>query len=230
MSDFRGQWMAWGTCVLVVAAISFLLAPTALGGQPPNCGLGGQRGCCLGESPIISSGCYQAFNNAQCQANGFSCPSYEAEVAPCSLGAACECSSSECITVTNCGGNGQRACCSGDFERPQACAAGLFEVSSGTVPFSGSGLCGGINFAQVSSNTTCVIDSACGAPGQRACCPGEPERPVAGASACPFGGVEVSGCEGDALGLRLLDRSAFKQPLRSTNRLRRSGAACVLSR
>lgn len=137
-----------------------------------SCGGNGQRACCVGES-------------------GSACGSGLAEVPGC--GGNCYCgggvggssSSSSCVAVSACGGNGQRGCCIG--EAGAACGAGLAQVNG----CSGDCRCPG-SLGTYSSGT-CTQTTACGGPGERACCVGE------GNGACGAGLTEVPGCSGNCL-------------------------------
>jgi microsomal dipeptidase-like Zn-dependent dipeptidase len=93
-----------------------------------------------------------------------------------------------------CGGVGQRGCCVGSTERLStgACAADLVEVSGCT---SGNCACGGSGisvFLGLSSSSRCEAVSACGGPGQRACCITETRwdnNPIPASGGCQFDAV-----------------------------------------
>ncbi|MCB1035041.1 MAG: hypothetical protein KDD47_14535 [Acidobacteria bacterium] len=140
--------------------------------SPSACGGNGQRACCLGES-------------------GRACRPGTVEAPGCAFGNECQCGSSAWgihssgtfRAVTQCGGEGQRACCAG--EASQACGVGLTEKPG----CSGSGCqCGNLPWG-VHSSGTCVRVTPCGGEGQRACCVTE------AGSACGSGLIEAPGCD-----------------------------------
>ena len=77
-----------------------------------ECGHPGERACCVGENGAPVGGCFSGVPIAGC--SGDNCY--------CSSGAL---SSSSCVTLSACGGKGQRACCNG---------AGETAISGGLVP------------------------------------------------------------------------------------------------
>ena len=91
---------------------------------------------------------------------------------------------------TACGGAGQRGCCVASTERLStgACSSGLVEVSGCT----GNCSCGGSGLAVFfgsSSSSTCQAVSACGGPGQRACCITETrwnDNPIPASGGCQY--------------------------------------------
>ena len=107
-----------------------------------------------------------------------------------------------CWAIAECGGLGERACCSG-----AECDAGLSQYfvdpdSFGLCDdYAGGCLCEAPNQnTEVTSNGYCQAVTACGGAGERACCPGEPERPTVGDPACSAGLVEQLGCFGPGCG------------------------------
>jgi len=121
-----------------------------------------------------------------------------------------DCVASSCWDETPpCGGLGQRACCGLGDGIEVECDAGLEQYFN--VDPDDFGLCddyafgclcgGGNNDHTNTSNGYCQAITDCGGAGERACCPGEPDRPTVGADACPnaIGDeilVEQLGCVG----------------------------------
>ncbi len=151
--------------------------------QTTACGGPNQRACCIGET--LNGG------------NGGGCDPGLAEISGCSGVGDCTCgggtsgsqSSSRCVAVSACGGEGQRACCVGE-RAAGACDAGLTEVPG--CP-GGNCLCAGSTGA--SSSSRCVQTTACGGANQRACCTGETLNGGNGGG-CDPGLGEVAGCTG----------------------------------
>ena len=91
---------------------------------------------------------------------------------------------------TACGGPGQRGCCVASTERLStgACSSGLVEVAGCT----GNCACGGSGLAVFfgsSSSSTCQAVSACGGPGERACCITETRwdtNPIPASGGCQY--------------------------------------------
>ena len=157
--------------------------------QATHCGGNGERACCGGE----------LVHGVQ------SCDDDLVEVGGCS--GDCFCggtanpgainSSGHCFAPSHCGGDGERACCTGTFEfsndtdlTPVArlCDSG-FQPIPGCV---GDCQCGGTTaVGGVNSFDTCVKVSACGGENQRACCLSERINP------CDTDLQEIPGCTGD---------------------------------
>ena len=121
-----------------------------------HCGGENERACCIGE-----------------RAEG-ACDSSLHEVPGCHGDCRCRASifssSGTCkpdITITPCGGEGQRACCIGE-RATGPCDSGLYEQPR--PPPNSNNMCRG---GLASSSTTCVRPTPCGGPGERACCAGE---------------------------------------------------------
>ena len=153
-----------------------------------ECGHPGERACCVGENGAPVGGCFSGIPIAGC--SGDNCY--------CSSGAM---SSSSCVTLTACGGEGQRACCNGAGETAVsgelvACQSGLVQVP-GCDESTGNCACSdGLS----TSNGTCVQPTQCGGKGQRACCVGNAEFASNGdtaVSACNSGLTLIDGCAGD---------------------------------
>jgi len=144
------------------------------------CGGDGQRACCFDE--------------------GSACGGGITEVNGCSSNCGCEGtaskflglkSNSRCFRATPCGSGGQRGCCGGELINGSACKSGVHELPGCT----GDCRCGGsANPFNISSSGHCISPTACGQPGQRACCgvtgEGKP---------CGNGLTEVNGCSGNCL-------------------------------
>ena len=99
-----------------------------------------------------------------------------------------------------CGGDGQRACCNGDFEFSNtslACNSGTVYVNGCNDP-AGCGCSGGFITSENSSGT-CYTPKACGGAGQRACCNGDGEFSNNGL-ACNSGLVQLVGACGSSGG------------------------------
>jgi microsomal dipeptidase-like Zn-dependent dipeptidase len=99
------------------------------------------------------------------------------------------------VEAQNCGGPGQRACCLLEASFG-ACRDGMTEVNG----CSSAGIAdcdcrdSNGNVGLFDSNSHCEQPSACGGPGQRACCIGE-----SSIGQCQSGLVEIQGCNGDCL-------------------------------
>ena len=139
------------------------------------CGGEGQRACCVGEA-------------------GSACGAGLTEKPGCTLGdEGCQCGSSVwgvkssgmCVSVTQCGGEGQRACCVG--ESSSACGDGLTEKPDCTL--GGEGCQCGNSVWGIQSSGMCVPVTRCGGVDERACCVGE------SSSACGTGLIEAPGCD-----------------------------------
>ncbi|MFT6897950.1 MAG: microsomal dipeptidase-like Zn-dependent dipeptidase [Paraglaciecola sp.] len=94
--------------------------------------------------------------------------------------------------LSDCGGDGQRACCAGTFEvlLGNACDSGNTEVPG----CSGSCLCGGVNPFEINASGTCKARESCGGENERACCDGLSEG-----LACGGGLIKIEGCAGNCL-------------------------------
>ncbi len=123
-----------------------------------------QRACCVGEGAACDPGLVE-----QPQANSGFCTNSTLGIQ----------SSGVCRATTPCGGEGERACCVAEAGFG-ACEAGLVEIEQPN-----SGQCSNLPWG-IQSNGICEVVSACGGPGERACCLGE-----AGFGACEAGLVEV---------------------------------------
>ncbi len=96
----------------------------------------------------------------------------------------------------SCGGDGQRACCNGDFEYSNngtACNSGAVYTDKCTDP-AGCGCSGGL-ITSVNSLGMCYVPKPCGGAGQRACCNGDGEFSNNGL-ACNSGLVQLYGACG----------------------------------
>lgn len=156
--------------------------------QPTACGGSGQRACCIG--------------TLEYSTDGDSCNPGLVEVAGCSGNCKCggntatgQNSSGTCIAPA-CGGVGQRGCCVGAERAAKGlsgpCQPGLIEdVASGCTNCKCSD-------SALSSAGICKQPTACGGPGQRACCNGLSEFSTDG-DACNPGLVQAPGCTGDCL-------------------------------
>ena len=154
---------AWFIAVASAVALLWNAAPAAA------CGGENERACCVCEP------------GAACQAGLVEVPGCSGN---CECAGLCPFSSSgTCRRITECGGEGQRACCLGEGS---ACGAGLAEVPGCT----GNCYCGG-GFLGTRSSATCRAVTECGGEDQRACCIGEQ------GGGCDAGLTEVSGCVGD---------------------------------
>ena len=100
----------------------------------------------------------------------------------------------------DCGGPGQRACCNGDFEfsnNSGACNSGSVYVSGCNDP-NGCSCSGGLIKSE-NSLGMCYTPTACGGPGQRACCNGLGEFSNNGL-ACNSGLIQLNGACGSSGG------------------------------
>src|SRR5262245_22361736 len=137
------------------------------------CGHPGQRACCVNEGASCPGSTEVLGCDGDCTCGGFNPFGFK--------------SISHCVAAGPCGRDGQRGCCAIQGEG-QPCPGGLTEVN-GCV---GDCICGGAsNPFGISSNSTCIQATPCGAKGQRACCIGERSP------RCDTGVFEVPGCSGD---------------------------------
>src|SRR5215469_9361711 len=149
-----------------------------------DCGGAHQRACCvLDEGP---TGC----SNGTTLVNG--CPAQDSQFSPGSPACGCEVkdingnfgfsgsfTDSSCENISECGHDGERACCVGENGAPVGgCFAGAVAVDgcTGDNCYCSSG---------AKSSSSCVTLTNCGGAGQRACCVGE-NATLSGA-ACDFG-------------------------------------------
>src|SRR5260221_2483438 len=165
----------------------------------PGCGGPGQRGCCVGAERTVKG----------LTSPDRPCATGLVEFGSCT-GGDCACkspagssSSGRCIAPTACGGEGQRACCSGEGT---TCQPGLVETNTSLANLFGfsSESCS----SQLGANA-CVCSSGavsaglckrvhCGGDGERGCCIGN-ERSARGISGpCVAGAIEgtIAGCSG----------------------------------
>ena len=155
---------------------------------PTSCGAAGQRACTI----------FPEDASRRADIGGRSCEAGTAEITGLPEGAQAFGSVSQCVAVTACGGDGQRACCGGDVKSgfSGGCASGLQEFPA--VDSAENNLCGGLNTFEHESSGTCVAVTACGGDGQRACCSGAGEYAQGGVLAsCESGLTESVGCTGD---------------------------------
>jgi hypothetical protein len=154
------------------------------------CGAEGQRGCCLGAERDITG------LTGPC-AEGL----VEDTVDGCT-GDDCTClggpgeSWGLCKLPIACGGEGERACCTGvgetDASTDRSCGTGLVEVAG----CQGDCLCGGTTANGERSLGTCA-DPECGADGERGCCFGDERISIGVGTPCAARLVGVAGCAGD---------------------------------
>lgn len=168
--------------------------PAVVGSCQCDGGINATTTCLIPKHPDDLLGCGGPGQRACCSVTGeahLACDNGAIEVLGCS-GAGCLCggsnpanisATSSCQAATGCGGPNQRACCIG--EASYQCQPGLAEVLG----------CGPEGFCTCSNGlpatSTCYAVTACGGPGQRACCAAE------NSTACEAGLVEVGGCSGD---------------------------------
>lgn len=134
--------------LLFVAQLCFC-AVSALAQETP-CGGEGERACCWLEQPAIGA-CKPGLKEVA-QPNSGWCKGHAAQ------------SNGICVAITECGGEGERACCWLE-QAFGACAPGLVELAQPN-----SGWCAN---SAVQSNGVCHSVEPCGGEGQRACCGGE---------------------------------------------------------
>ena len=99
-----------------------------------------------------------------------------------------------------CGGDGQRACCNGNFEYSNngtACNSGAVYTDKCTDP-AGCGCSGGL-ITSINSIGMCYVPKPCGGAGQRACCNGDGEFSNNGL-ACNSGLIQLNGACGSGGG------------------------------
>ena len=151
-----------------------------------NCGGQGERACCLGERiPSCNQGLHEVLGcSGNCTCGGFN-PLNAAN----SIGH-CEANPPPHV-ITVCGGPGQRACCVTERPGQPSCNPGYHEVLGCNT---GNCVCGGPNplnaLKSIGHCEANQVITACGGPGQRACC--VTERP--GQPSCNQGFHEVLGC------------------------------------
>jgi len=151
-----------------------------------NCGGQGERACCLGERiPSCNQGLHEVLGcSGNCTCGGFN-PLNAAN----SIGH-CEANPPPHV-ITACGGPGQRACCVTERPGQPSCNQGFHEVLGCNT---GNCVCGGPNplnaLKSIGHCEANPVITACGGPGQRACC--VTERP--GQPSCNAGFHEVLGC------------------------------------
>jgi hypothetical protein len=179
--------------IFVLGLLALLLTLTAqVAAAATACGGNGQRACCVTERPPGTS-CDPGFREVPGCTGDCKCGGVNPFDALNSIGH-CE-PLFPPQTIVPCGGQGQRACCV--IERPgqPSCNPGLHEV----LGCNGNCTCGGPNpTGAIKSLGMCVANppiTACGGPGQRACC--VTERP--GQPSCNPGSHEVLGCNGNCV-------------------------------
>lgn len=154
-----------------------------------DCGHDGQRACCVGENGVPVGGCFSGAVPVD-GCSGDNCY--------CSSGAK---SSSSCVTLTACGGAGQRACCVlENATLSSEYAGGACDFGSGLQQVPGcdesTGNC--TCSSGFKSLGTCVQTTHCGGVGERACCTGNGEYAGGnGNNSCESGLAAIPGCSGD---------------------------------
>ncbi len=172
------------------------------------CGGEGQRSCCVDDS-----------GGAGCNGGRVIVPGCTGDNCFCPSGAM---SSGTCVSVTSCGGAGQRACCLG--ENPNLPTSGACDFASGLQQIpgcdesTGNCYCGPppnlhtVTGAKASG--TCVQTTDCGGVGQRACCTANGEYAGGnGQNSCEAGLVAIPGCSGDCTCGGTLASSGFPSTL-----------------
>ena len=135
-------------------------------------------GMVIGFSHVAAADCGGQDQRACCINEGNACQDGLTPVLGCDPSIGCQCggilsafnATQTCRKISHCGGDGERACCNGLSEFSNdglACNSGEVQVPGCT----GNCWCGGTGpSVAAQSSGTCQKLSACGGPGQRACC------------------------------------------------------------